>query len=86
MVGLQIVQHPHQALRWQLWHDSVDDQKVVETLALLIVGQVATDQEDQVLHAAGQPTLLHSLQHNNYYYTTKIKSTISFDRKIISNA
>ena len=52
MVGLEVVQHPHQTRRRQLWHDSVDDQQVVEALAFLVVGQVPSDQEDQVLNAA----------------------------------
>jgi hypothetical protein len=52
MVGLETVQHPHQTLGRQLLPDSVDNQQAVEALALLVVGQVSPDQEDQVLKAA----------------------------------
>ena len=38
MVGIEADQHPHQTLGKQLWHDSVDDQQVVEALAFLVVG------------------------------------------------
>ena len=52
MVGLEVVQHPHQTRRRQLWHDSVDDQLVVEALAFFIVGQVSPDQKDPAVNAA----------------------------------
>jgi hypothetical protein len=32
MAGLEVVQHPQQTRRRQLWHNSVDDQQVVEAL------------------------------------------------------
>ena len=46
MVGLEVVQHPHQTGRRQLWHDSVHDEHVVEALAFLVISQASPDQED----------------------------------------
>jgi hypothetical protein len=63
MVGLQVLQQSHEALRGQLRHDPVYYQQVVERLALLVVRQVSLYEQDQVLDATRKTTLLHSLKH-----------------------